>query len=168
VQQAAASQAGHSRDRGVTVVEMLVSTMILAVGVLAVVGSLRAGTAASAVAEHRLVAARLATSELDAIRSLVITSIGIDPTSVGYTVSYEGRPTVTESTNLVAPTGTTTRAGIDYRLERYVTWESVTAASGTFSEAYKHVTVLVGWTDEVGDHELRQDTGLILSALDAT
>ena len=83
------ARARVASDRGTTVVEMIVATMLLGVGVLAVFSSLSAAGKATSVADHRSTAVRVATSELETIRSWPYDDVGISVTRLGYRARFE-------------------------------------------------------------------------------
>ncbi len=155
-----ASRASKQLERGATIVEMIVATMLLAIAVLAAATAMGAATKTAAVAEHRSVAARLATSEVESIRSRPYGLIGIDPATRGYKPRFEGRPTVSGRDHVLKPTGTVSVGGVDYRIERHVTWSPITVGGSTSAEGFKIITIIVAWDDTGGPHEVRQDTGI--------
>lgn len=148
------------RERGVSLVEVMVATMVLAVGALGVLASLRATATSAAVADHRFEASRLATSELETIRSWRDEVVAVDPSADGYRVRHEGRSTVTDPAGRVDPVGAVDVDGTEFTVERHVTWAPVEGPDGRIDQGYKLVTVVVRWNDVGGDHEVRFDTGL--------
>lgn len=147
-------------DRGTTVVEMIVASMLLGVGILAVLVSLNTATHTTATADHRNSAVGVATTEIETVRSWPYEAVGISPASRGFRPRFESRSTVTAGTVRVEALSDTTIGGIDYSIRRDVTWESITVNAARIDEGYKVVTVVVTWTDRVGTHTVRQDTGL--------
>lgn len=156
---ASPSQPRLDGEAGFTIVEAIVATMLLAVGVLTVVASLGAAARSEAAGDHRQEAARLASSELEAIRAVPYAEVGIALTSRGYVSRFEGRPTVTAPVNRVEATGTQTVGGPTYTVRRHVTWAPIQVGAVRNAQGYKWVTVLVSWVDATGSHQIRQDTG---------
>ncbi|MEZ5411990.1 MAG: hypothetical protein R2761_28400 [Acidimicrobiales bacterium] len=156
----APSQARLDGEAGFSIVEAIVATMLLAVGVLAVVASIGAAARTEAAGGHRQEAARLASSELESIRAVPYTEVGVALTSLGYVPRFEGRPTVTAAVNRVDATGTQAIGGTSYAIRRHITWVPVQVGAVRNSQGYKWATVLVSWTDASGSHQIRQDTGL--------
>jgi Tfp pilus assembly protein PilV len=147
------------REAGTSMVEVIVATMLLAVGVVAVVGSLGAASGAAATGRHRSEAARIAANELEAIRAMPYDLVGIAPSNADYVARFEGRPTVTEAGNRVTPRGEVSAGGITFEIRRQVTWGGVEVGGSLFADAYKHATIVVTWADPAGDHALRLDSG---------
>lgn len=144
-------------DRGVTVVELLMASLIVGLGVMGVSGLFVASARSTAVAEHQADATDIATGELEIIRSLPYEDIGIATSAPGYVPTVDGRPTVTETgANLVAPVGVVSRRGVDFQIERSVTW--ITA--GVSDRSYKLVVVTVDWETEDGQRSIRLQTGV--------
>jgi Tfp pilus assembly protein PilV len=148
------------REAGTSIVEVIVATMLLAVGVVAVVGSLGSAGEAAATGEHRSTAAGISVNELESIRATPYEMVGIATADAGYVSRFEGRSTVTEADNRVASRGEVTAGGITFEIRRHVTWGAVQVGGSLIPEAYKHVTVVVIWADQTGGHTLRLDTGI--------
>ncbi len=146
-------------EAGFTIVEAIVATMLLAVGVLTVVASLGAAARSEAAGEHRQEAARLASSEVEAIRAVPYPEVGIALASPGYAARFESRPTVTAAVNRVEATGTQIVGGTTYAIRRHVTWAPIQVGAVRHAQGYKWATVIVSWTDATGAHQVRQDTG---------
>lgn len=140
---------------------MVVATLLLATAILAAASSLGGAATASAVGANRQAAVALATSELDVMRSLRYASVAIPPSSPGYQTRFESRITVADPRGAVVPAATVQRRGIDMAVRRMVTWASVSTTAGVEPEAYKHLTVIVEWTDTAGAHTYRLDTALL-------
>ncbi len=156
----APSQPRLDGEAGFSIVEAIVATMLLAVGVLAVLGSLGAAARTGAAGDHRQDAARLASSELEAVRAVPYAEVGIALTTRGYVARFESRPTVTAAVNRVEATGTATVGETTFTIRRHVTWAPIQVGAVRSAQGYKVATVVVSWTDASGSHQLRQDTGL--------
>jgi len=146
-------------EAGFSIVEAIVATMLLAVGVLAAVASLGAAARSEAAGNHRQEAARLASSELEAVRAVPYAEVGIALASPGYVPRFEGRTTVTVTVSRVEATGTQTIGGTVYAVRRHITWAPIQNGAVRNAQGYKWVTVVVSWTDATGSHQVRQDTG---------
>ena len=138
----------------------MVATLLLAVGVLALLTSVGAAERATAAGDQRVVAVRLASGELEVLRSLPYDDIGIATGSSGYVPRFEGRPTVTGTVNRVDATGEVTEGSTTFSLRRHLTWRPIEVGGVRVDTGYKLATVIVSWTDAAGPHEVRQDTGL--------
>lgn len=147
-------------EAGTSIVEAIVATMLLAVGVLAVVASLGAASKATATGDHRTIAARLAAGELEAARAIPYDDLGIAVSSRGYVSRFEGRLTVTTGRNAVVALSEQLVDPTEYTIRRHVTWAPIQAGPTRIAQGYKLVTVIVTWTDATGPHQLRQDTGV--------
>jgi Tfp pilus assembly protein PilV len=147
-------------DRGVTVTEMVVATLLLATAILAAASMLGGASTASAVGANRQAAIGLAASELDVMRSLRFDAVAIPSTAPGFVTRFEDRVTVADARGGLVPTSTVQRRGVDMVVRRMVTWASVRTRAGVEAEAYKHLTVIVEWTDTAGPHSHRLDTAL--------
>ncbi len=147
-------------EAGTSIVEVIVATTLLAIGVLVVLTSFGAADEAADAGDRRSTAARLAGSELEAVRAFAYDEVGIALTDADYVRRFERRPTVTGAVNRVEAVGFAEIDGTRYEVRRHITWSPIEVRGVTNREGYKLVTVVVRWTDTVGDHEVRQDTGL--------
>lgn len=143
-------------DRGLTVVEMLVATMIVAIGVVGASSVFVLSARSTAAAGTRSEAAAVLAADLESIRALPFDAVGIDPTSVGYVASVDGRPTVSGGADLVEPLEVVEVGDQEFRVARAVTWVTI----GAEPEGYKLVRVTVSWTDSAGDHDIAAQTGI--------
>jgi type II secretory pathway pseudopilin PulG len=50
------------------------------------------------------------------------------------------------------------QGGVSYTVQRYVVWVDAKDAVTSYDLAYKRLTVIVSWTDQVGPHQVRQDS----------
>jgi prepilin-type N-terminal cleavage/methylation domain-containing protein len=116
---------------GFTLVELVVSLTIIAVGVFGVMGVMGSsfGIASTATARTRAVA--LATQEIEALR---------------------GRPYAQLQVSDQVQSRTIRAGGTAYTVETATSWK----ASQSFSQAYKEALVVVSWSDERGVHEVHQ------------
>ena len=152
----AGSSAGRTSEAGVTVVEMLVATFILGLGVMGVASLFVTGARSLEVSERQADATDVATSELEIIRALNYENLGIASSSDGYVPTFDGRETVTvDEKNLVEAISSITRAGTDFKVERSVTW----AVVGSNKRAYKIIVVTVRWGTPAGERSVSTQTG---------
>jgi hypothetical protein len=147
-------------EAGTSVVEMMVATLLLSVGALAVVASIGAAARATRAGELRSVAVQLAADELEAVRAVPFDQIGISTADPDYEIRFEGRRTVTETANRIEATGQIVIDQITFDLRRQVTWGAIEVGGARIEEGFKQVTIIVTWTDPSGSHEVRQDTGI--------
>ncbi len=147
-------------EAGTSIVEVLVATSLLAIGVLVVLTSIGAAERATTAGERRAAAVRLAIGELETIRSHRYDEIGIAPGADGYRPRFEGRPTVNEPVNRVEATGLVDDGTTVYEVRRHVTWSPIEVGASRIDDGFKLVTVIVDWTDPAGAHQVRLDTGI--------
>ncbi len=144
-------------ERGITVIEMLVASMILAVGVAGAATLFVASAESISVAGGEADATDIAAGELERVRAMPYLEVGVSVTADGYVPMVDGRQTVTEAgPNRVEPTGTLTRHDIDFRIERSVTWAGVDGDP----EGYKVVVVNVRWDAAGLERSVKVQTGL--------
>lgn len=144
-------------DDGVSIVEMLIASFVLGLGVMGVATLLVAGARTASIAEAQRDATAVTSGELEILRSLDYDTVGIDPSAKGYAPEVDGLPTVTEiGKNLVDPLGEVTVDGVVFNIERSVTW----AKLGSDARAYKIVVVEVIWDTQSGQRSLTMQTGL--------
>lgn len=155
-------------ERGVTVTEMVVATLLLATAILAAASTLGGASTASAVGANRQAAIGVAVSEIDVMRSLRFESVAIPASAPGFVTRFEGRSTVADARGALAPASEVSRRGVDMAVRRMVTWAAVRTSAGVQAEAYKHLTVIVEWSDTAGPHSYRLDAALFDPAAPAT
>ncbi|MCP5029949.1 MAG: hypothetical protein GY929_27090 [Actinomycetia bacterium] len=149
-------EGARSPERGVTTAEALVAGMILGLGLLAVTQVLIGSTRASAAADDRTVAARIATSQIGELRSLDYDGLGIDAADSDAVADFEGLTTVAGTVVLLDPLVSLNVDGTDYEVRRHLVWASV----GSDSQAYKRLVVIVTWTVGATTFDHRVDTGV--------
>lgn len=160
--QHAQGQPGPSRDArqgeaGFTIVEMLVASFILGLGIMGVAGLIVASSRNAGMAETQNDASALANGELEIIRSLDYDFVGIATSADGYVREVDGLPTVSEAAgNLVEPYNKVSVDDQTFVIERSVTWATVSDNR----EAYKIVRIVVFWETTAGSRSLTVQTGL--------
>lgn len=144
-------------ERGVTLVETMVASLIMAVGVMGVVSLLITTARTASVADLQSAATDLAVAELETIRSLDYDLVGIAPTADGYVSAVGDLPTVTEPLgNVIEPLDVLELDGVVYVIERSVTW----APAAGQAQAYKLVEVTVEYETPAGTRQVEIQTGL--------
>lgn len=153
-----------SDEAGFTVIEMLVASFVLGIGVVGVAALLITSARTTSLAETQSDASALARSELEIVRSFDYDDVGIATTADGFVSKFDGRPTVTESAgNLVEARGKVEVAETIFGIQRSVTWATV----GRDERAYKIVVVIVEWETPAGPRTLQVQTGLHEGLTDA-
>lgn len=146
----------RSSERGVTTAEALVAGMILGLGLLAVTQVLISSTRASAAADDRTVAARIALSQIGEMRSLDYEGLGIDFTDPDAVKGFETLESVAGTVAALDPRVTIEVDGTSYEVRRHVLWTPV----GADSKAYKRLVVIVSWKVGATALDHRVDTGV--------
>ncbi len=121
----AVQHAHGSDERGFTMVEMVVSLTILAIGIVGVIGVMNSSFGVSVRTNQRSRAVALATREVESVRA----------------VTWSQLPASSTATTRQEEVGGTT-----FTVEKAVTWQS---RSGN-AQAVKRATVAVRWTDADG------------------
>ena len=124
---------GRRAEEGFTLVELVVSLTVLAVGILGLVGVSNSSFKVAGTAGTRSKAVALTTQKLEELRA----------------IPYRNLPTGATMT-----TETVQQGGTVYTVERAVTDE----ANGSVAQAYKSAVVSVSWTDASGVHETHQSS----------
>ena len=155
-------------DAGITIVEMIVATLILGVGIAGAATLLVGASNTAAVSGNRRTATEIGVEEIERIRSWPYGVVGIMRAAPAYVPTFERLPTVTETgENRLEPTGSETREGVDYDVARYVTWLPIEVNRVLLPQGYKRLTIGISWTDSAGDHTVWHETGLFESSDDA-
>jgi prepilin-type N-terminal cleavage/methylation domain-containing protein len=149
---------------GFTLVELMMSLVILTIGLVALAGVFLADLQIANVASSRTRAAGLATRDLEAFRGLPYCDVGYttgagnqvtsstwtDGTSTYTVANPGGNPNPIEP----PPSGSAVISGRTYTISRMVAWAGATGDNGgvgtAMPSAYKQVIELVTWTDR--DH----------------
>ncbi len=146
-----------ARDGGFTIIEMMVAPFVLRLGVVGVASLLVLSARTATLAEVQSDATAIAVREIETIRSLDYSTVGVAAESKGFLPVVDGLPTVTESVdNLVAPIGETIIGDVVFGITRSVTWATV----GEDEKAYKIVTVVVEWESSSGIESITVQTGV--------
>jgi prepilin-type N-terminal cleavage/methylation domain-containing protein len=143
-------------DGGFTLVELVVSMTVLAVGIGAVVNTFQTSFAVADHGNNRSRAVALATREAESMRSLPYDRVGFSAIQPGFTALFEGAQTVVVADPGIAPSGPEqSLGGKQFSFERHVVWSDAASVAG-YAEAYKRIVVIVSWTDRT-EHKVRQD-----------
>jgi prepilin-type N-terminal cleavage/methylation domain-containing protein len=165
-------------ESGVSLIELLVSMAIMAIIMTALAGTLIVTLTTVNKAEEEVTATQLAgelseavgTGEFDLV-ALYEDDINptLNPLAIDWDVRLDAADTFegAEVVTVAGPSGTRdsrypepvvleTRQGIDFRIDRYVTWID---RDGDGNVETKRLTSFVSWVDRTGsDHELRFDS----------
>ena len=149
-------RADEHGEGGFSLIELVASLTILAVGIGAVMQTFSTSFSVAGVGNNRSRAVALATREAESMRSIPYEQVGFSTTQAGYAPTFEGATTVLVSDPGMSPTGPDqTVGGLVFHFTRHVVWADAASASG-YPEAYKRIVVIVRWTDQM-PHEVRQD-----------
>ena len=169
-------RAPQSRDdAGFTLIELLIALSVLTVTMVPMTRVFWSGLRTAASSSHRTDAFAIAARETEQMHADPYALVGFyrDQAPADWrsasTVILGSCSTscATPFAPLIQPTGTSTpvpgNTGIVFSIARYVFWAdtqgvNTLAASTTFLQAYKAVTVVVTWTDETGSHRIEQDS----------
>jgi Tfp pilus assembly protein PilV len=164
----------HGGESGFTIIELLVSLLVMVVAVVPMTSVLWNGLRTSASAAHRADAFSVASREIEALHAVPYNLLGfygdqVAPQWKSTTTVVLGACSTTCATPfapLILPTGTSTPApntGVTYHIARYIYWAdaqgpNVALVSTTFLQAYRAATIVVTWSDNTGSHVLEQDS----------
>lgn len=140
---------------------MIVAMFILGVGIAGAAGLVITASKTAAAGAHRDRATTIGLAEVEQIRGWPYAEVGIATSDPDYTSTFNGAETVTEVDNWVIGSATVVSEGLNFSIERHVTWVPVTTAAGVDSEGFKSVAVGVSWTDATGRHTVWHETALV-------
>jgi prepilin-type N-terminal cleavage/methylation domain-containing protein len=125
-------RAGARRSEGgFTLVELIVSLTVLAIGVVGAVGVMTSSFGVASATNGRSRAVSLATRELERLRAVPYAKLQVDPVPVRFSEKVHGTT---------------------FAVERSVTWTGHSSAT----QAYKQGAVTVTWSDGTGPHTIGQ------------
>ena len=156
-------------EEGFSLIEVMAALTIIAVAMVAVATVFYGGLRTAGASNFRSAAAALATRETEAVHGVPYDQVGFYADQADYVATFEGKPTVeladtspVDPTDiLVVPLSDNVNVGgpIRYDVRRHLIWADAEDVDGTnLVEAYKKTVVIVSWTDDAGDHEVRQDS----------
>ncbi|MCU1468106.1 MAG: hypothetical protein JWM72_4034, partial [Actinomycetia bacterium] len=191
----AGSQREAGGQGGFTIVELVISMALLAIIAAPLANVFWSGLRTASAAAHRTDGASVASREIERMRAVPYGQVGFYVDEPGYSSTFETLSTVTlgsvsPSTGKLVPqiepttpdpnaaTGyapdpdpanasSIVLGGIHYSVVRSIVWINAQDASSTFDKAYKRLTVVVTWTDQVGVHNVQQDSVLYPGGLGA-
>ncbi len=148
------------RERGLSIVEMLVATLLLAIGVAGATAVFVSASKATLASETRADANRLAETGIEQLRALDPETVGFDPTASGFRVRVDGDPTVVVPGSGLQPRRVETVDSVDFTIVTDIVWRSVTVAGVTDDESYRLVRVQVSWDDDFGALAVERSSAL--------
>ncbi len=163
---ASAQRGSRCRDSGFTLVEVLVATMLMGVGIVGAASVFTLSSQASSAAEHRTQASHLIVSEMEAIRAIPYERAGLDPNDKGFEPSFRGHESViwtkdpASNINPVSPYNTRMIDGTEYTIVRRITWADTGTDVYLVKKSYKVVNIEIKWADSSGTHIIQQESGL--------
>jgi prepilin-type N-terminal cleavage/methylation domain-containing protein len=194
--EANARSLGEDRGQGgFTIVELVIAMALLAIIAAPLATVFWSGLRTASAAAHRTDGASVASREIERMRAVPYAQVGFYADEPGYSATFETFTTVTlgsvsPSTGKLVPqieplspdpsaaagyapdpdpanASPIVLGGIRYSVARSIVWINANDASSTFDKAYKRLTVVVTWTDQVGVHNVRQDSVLYPGGLGA-
>lgn len=141
-----------------TLVELMAAILILAIVLAALASTLITTSSAIVRSERTTEAAQVASSVIEELQALEWDSLGhtsADLTAAGWASDFEGEPhvvTAPSAGSSASPVEVISRDGIDYTVERHVTWSNDGAAvvGANQNGDFKRLTTLVTY-DVYGD-----------------
>jgi prepilin-type N-terminal cleavage/methylation domain-containing protein len=146
---------GTGRDAsGFTVIEMMVSLLVLSVGILGVISTFVVATESSGYARALTQADDFAGQWMETMGSVTYDSLGMAAAVTGsWTDPGDGQSYTYVSGGAIPASGTTSYNGITFSGQFAV----VKPASALPQGEYKRCVVIVTWTDRSGPHTVRED-----------
>jgi prepilin-type N-terminal cleavage/methylation domain-containing protein len=145
-----------SSERGFSIIEVMVAMALISVGILGTVGVLSRVDQTRSTSYRQVAAVDLAASEMAAMKSVPYAQLGFATAVTGLQASFEARPTVMVSSSPLRPTGPDVPdRDVVFTVTRHVTWEPL--ATPRTPQGFKHLTVVIGWSDSLGPHTIRLD-----------
>src|SRR5687768_8527250 len=120
-------------EGGFTLLELVVSLTIIAIGIVGTISMISSSSGASIATERRNTAVNLATQNVEATRAMPYANLIVSNTT---------------TTNITVVKATT------YTISKALVW----ATDGVNAQAYKQVTVDVTWRDRAGLHTVNQSS----------
>jgi prepilin-type N-terminal cleavage/methylation domain-containing protein len=177
----------HSDERGFTIVELTVALGLLAIVAASIAGVFYAAIRTAGTASHRTAGAAIASRELESMRSFTYTDVGFYADQTGYVSQVVENGSTFTTVTLGASTPSTpaniqpltpdpnaasgyapdpkpenanyiVQGGVKFSVARSIVWVDAQDSSTAYAKAYKRLTVVVTWSDQVGLHNVRQDS----------
>lgn len=143
-----------SSSAGFTLIELMITLAVVAMGVVGISRVFLGTLDASASANARTRASAIATREVERVQAIAYDHVGL-PT--GSPATFESRSTVIVATSPIGHTGSETIDGITFSITRWVVWEAGTSA---YSDAIKRVTAIVAWQESGAAYDVRADAAV--------
>lgn len=147
-------------ERGLSIVEMMVATLLLAIGVAGATAVFVSASKATLASETRADANRLAESSIEQLRALDPEAVGFDPTSSGFRVRVDGDATVVVPGSRLEPRRVERVDSVDFTVVTDIVWRSVTVGGVTDDESYRLVRIRISWDDSFGAHAVERSSAL--------
>lgn len=146
-------------EAGFTLVEVVVSLTVLAVGILSTVQVFMSSLGVVGQVSTRARAVAMATEELESMHAVPYDILGFATTQLNFVATFEDRSTVEVPNPLIEPRSTRAFGAIQATVDRHVTWDDASSPDGTvsYAGAYKRGTVVVSWTDGRSARSVRVD-----------
>ena len=136
----------------------MVSLGLLTSVILGTVTTYDAVSQASRTTVQRQQATQIAQSDIELIRSVAYTRIGLSASDPGFAAQFENHSTVRIDDPVVVSTEQRDLGGVSFTINRYITWTDVTGGDGTQTiGAFKSITVIVTW-EARGTQTVRLDS----------
>lgn len=160
----------HLRVRdagGFTLVESMLAIVIMSVGIWGTAQVFGVSLRTANVNGHRTDALTLSVRDIEVMRAIPYAQLGFSSSVGGYSSTFvDGGQTFTTATvpysQLVPTPIPMVFRGNNFVLQREIYWVDRNGAPGN---AYKQTTVIVTWTDEFGNHSIRQNAVIYPSGL---
>lgn len=147
---------------GFTLVELLVTISLLAIGIVGVMQVLLGAMQVSASTDARARATAIATADVDALRGVPYRALGLAPSAPGFRATFEGAATVVLSEVQAATTplgDAVEHAGETFAVRRDVVWSDATIqGADPYDDVLKRVVVTVTWQERSGTRTVRHET----------
>ena len=143
--------ANSSRERGLSLVEVLVATTLLAIGIVGASSLLAVSSRTVSTADHRAQATRLAVSEMETIRAYPYGDVAVNSSPRGSLALVVANPFIEKEAIGIN--------GTEYVVVREISWGSIGSGRTLNTQAYKVITISVYWRDASGDHEIHHESG---------
>jgi len=144
------------RDDGFTILEVMVSFMLLAMMMVVMASVFHGSLRTAGHSNRRTAASSLATREIENILAVPYKDVGF------YTDQFGTVPTNTVILGPTAPAGVrltpsgTARVGTtNFTIARTIVWQNASAAQ---TDAYKRAVVRITWSDDTQTHVVTQDS----------
>ena len=153
--------------RGFTLVESMIAIVIMSVGIWGTAQVFGVSLRTANVNGHRTDALTLAVRDIEVMRAIPYAQLGFSSSVAGYSSTFVdagqtfNTATVAYSQLVPTPIPIVFR-GNSFVLQREIYWVDRNGAPGN---AYKQTTVIVTWTDQFGNHSIRQNAVIYPSGL---